>query len=470
MHGIFLPENSHVPLERPKTLKSFSDIRRLAGFYDPFPCLSALAVLSDDLKLGTSVCLLTQRMVPLIAGSIETMQRLSGERFIFGVAGGFIREAMENHGSNFQNRWGIVENSVTELKRDWVIRSGDEKDIIFPPVWIGSNSRKVPDRVARYADGWMTRKTLYPGNAIIDLLENDSNFDFEIVDDLSKENLKNKIKDCDGVSLRTAKLNDEIISAGKKLKIISRHGVGYDNIDLNTAKKNNITIAITATANAVAVSEHVMFMLLNIAKRKSMYDDSVKSGNFINRNKLPKTMEIWKKNILIAGFGRIGQNLIKRCLGFEMNVFVYDPFVDSEKIISLGGKKVDNLVEAVQTMDAISLHVPLNDKTKNLINISLLKTMKKNCILINAARGGIVNENDLNLALNDGLIYGAGLDVFSKEPPDENNPLLKNDKVFLSPHTSAFTEECMQRMAKETIQNIIDFFDNKLDKSKIVKI
>ena len=96
--------------------------------------------------------------------------------------------------------------------------------------------------------------------------------------------------------------------------------------------------------------------------------------------------------------------------------------------------------------------------------------MKKNCILINAARGGIVNENDLNLALNDGLIYGAGLDVFSKEPPDENNPLLKNDKVFLSPHTSAFTEECMQRMGKETIQNIIDFFDNKLDKSKIVKI
>ena len=169
LHGIFLPENSHVPLERPKTLKSFSDIRRLAGFYDPFPCLSALAVLSDDLKLGTSVCLLTQRMVPLIAGSIETMQRLSGERFIFGVAGGFIREAMENHGSNFQNRWGIVEDSVTELKRDWVIRSRDEKDIIFPPVWIGSNSKKVPDRVARYADGWMTRKALYPGNAIIDL-------------------------------------------------------------------------------------------------------------------------------------------------------------------------------------------------------------------------------------------------------------------------------------------------------------
>jgi len=304
----------------------------------------------------------------------------------------------------------------------------------------------------------------------IDLLENNSNFDFEIIDDLSKENLKNKIKDCDGVSLRTAKLNDEIISAGKKLKIISRHGVGYDNIDLNSAKINNITIAITATANAVAVSEHVMFMLLNIAKRKSMYDKSVKSGNFINRNKLPKTMEIWKKNILIAGFGRIGQNLIKRCLGFEMNVFVFDPFVSKEKVESLGGKKADDLVEIIKSMDVISLHMPLNNKTKNVINYDLLKTMKKNCIIINAARGGIINENDLNKALNENLIYGAGLDVFEVEPPSIDNPLLKNDKVFLSPHTAAFTEECLRRMAKETVQNIIDFFDKKLENSKIIKL
>jgi len=308
------------------------------------------------------------------------------------------------------------------------------------------------------------------------LIISNPKYEFEIIDveemveQIDINLFKKKVVDCDAISIRTEKLPGEVIEYAKKLKIISRHGVGYDNIDLNTTKKNNITLAITAKANAIAVAEHVMFMLLSISKGKNMYDNSVKSGRFADRNKLPKTIELWNKNILIVGFGRIGQCLIKRCLGFEMNVFVYDPFVDSEKIISLGGKKVDNLVEAVQTMDVISLHVPLNDKTKNLINISLLKTMKKNCILINAARGGIVNENDLNLALNDGLIYGAGLDVFSKEPPDENNPLLKNDKVFLSPHTSAFTEECMQRMGKETIQNIIDFFDNKLDKSKIVKI
>ncbi len=304
----------------------------------------------------------------------------------------------------------------------------------------------------------------------IRLLKENSNYEFEIIENINDEILKKKIVDCDGLSIRTAKLSGELIDRGEKLKIISRHGVGYDNIDLNSSKKNNITIAITATANAVAVAEHVMFMLLNISKRKDMYDKTVRTGNFGDRNKLPKTIELWNKNILIAGFGRIGQCLIKRCQGFEMNVFVYDPFISKETVKKFGGKKVENLSESVQSMDVISIHMPLNDKTKNIINYNLIKNMKKNCIIINAARGGIINEIDLNKALNENLIFGAGLDVFETEPPNQNNPLLKNDKVFFSPHTAAFTEECMIRMGKETIQNIIDFFDKKLEKTKIIKL
>ena len=304
----------------------------------------------------------------------------------------------------------------------------------------------------------------------IELLKSNVNYEFEVVENVDPEFLKSKIKDCDGVSIRTAKLTGDVIEAANNLKIISRHGVGYDNIDLEASKKNNLTLAITATANAVAVAEHVMFMLLNISKRKTMYDDTVKEGKFNDRNKLPKTVELWGKNILIAGFGRIGQSLIKRCLGFEMKVFVYDPFISKDVIENLGGIKVDSMEDACKTMDAVSLHIPLNDKTKNIINYDLLKTMKNNCIIINAARGGIVNEVDLDKALNEGLIFGAGLDVFETEPPEPNNPLLKNDKVFLSPHTAAFTEECMTRMGKETVQNIIDFFDEKLEKSKIVKL
>lgn len=304
----------------------------------------------------------------------------------------------------------------------------------------------------------------------IKLLENNPNYNYEIIEEIKLEDIKIKIQNCDGLSIRTAKLPGEIIDLGKKLKVISRHGVGYDNVDLAAIKKNKITLTITATANAVAVAEHVMFMLLNICKRKSMYDDAVKNGKFNDRNKLPKTIELWGKNILIAGFGRIGQALIKRCLGFEMNVFVYDPFINEEKIKSLGGIKVDNLENSLSKIDMISLHLPLTNETKNLIDINLIKKMKKNCIIINAARGGIINEIDLDRALNENLIFGAGLDVFDIEPPKEDNPLLKNDKVFLSPHTAAFTEECMKRMGKETIQNIIDFFDEKLEKSKIVKL
>ena len=304
----------------------------------------------------------------------------------------------------------------------------------------------------------------------MELINNHPNFDVEVTDDTSEENLKSKIKDCDGASIRIAKLSGEVINEAKNLKIISRHGVGYDNIDLKTAKERDIKIAITANANAVTVAEHVMFVLLNIAKRRELYHTTVKEGNFKDRNKLPKTIEIWKKNFLIMGFGRIGKALIKRCLGFEMNVYVYDPFVDKDIIDKLGGEKVNNIEEAVKTMDVISLHMPLTDKTENLINYNLLKTMKKNCIIINAARGGIINEEDLNKALNEDLIFGAGIDVFKKEPPENDNPLLKNDKVYLSPHTAAFTDECMTRMGVETIQNIIDYFDDTLEKSKIVRL
>ena len=303
----------------------------------------------------------------------------------------------------------------------------------------------------------------------INLLKGNSSYEFEIFDEIN-EDLKQKIVDCDAISIRTAKLPNEIISSAKKLQVISRHGVGYDNIDLKSTKEIGATLTITATANAVAVAEHVMFMLLNISKRKDMYDQSVKLGKFNERNKLPKTIELWGKNILIAGFGRIGQALIKRCLGFEMNVFVYDPYINDEKIKSLRGKKVNDIKEAVKEMDAISLHMPLNYETKNIINYDLLRSMKTNCIVINAARGGIINEIDLDKALRENLIFGAGLDVFETEPPKSDNPLLKNDKVFLSPHTAAFTEECMIRMGKETIQNIIDFFEKKLDKSKIIKL
>ena len=304
----------------------------------------------------------------------------------------------------------------------------------------------------------------------IKLLEEHPNFEYEIINDVSKKNLIKELPKFDGLTLRVAKLDSDILIKCKKLKVISRHGVGYDNIDLKHLKKNNIALLITATGNALAVAEHVMYMMLSLSKGVTSYDSEVRSGNFKkNVNKI-ETYELFKKEILIAGFGRIGKNLIKRCLGFDMKVNVYDPFVDEKKIKSLGGQKVDSLESSIKTADFVSIHMPLNEKTRNLIDSKILKTMKNNSIIINTARGGIINEKDLDQALKSKIIFAAGLDVFENEPPNLNNPLLKNDKVLLSPHSATFTNECKSRMSIETVQNIIDFFENKTKPYMIVKL
>ena len=153
-----------------------------------------------------------------------------------------------------------------------------------------------------------------------------------------------------------------------------------------------------------------------------------------------------------------------------MKINIFDPYVDNMMIDSFGCNKVNDLNVAFKSADYISLHVPLNDKTKNLINMNSLKNMKKNTIIINTARGGIVNEKDLDKALREKIIFGAGIDVFEKEPINLDNPLIKNDRVLLSPHSATFTDECKIRMAKQTVQNLIDFFKNKIDKSMLVKL
>ena len=304
----------------------------------------------------------------------------------------------------------------------------------------------------------------------LNLLDSHPDFEYELITDVSESNLIKKLPNFDACTLRVSKLDKKILKHCNKLKAISRHGVGFDNVDLDYIKKNNISLLITATANAVAVAEHVISMFLSISKSISKYDEEVRKGNFkLNADKI-QTFELLNKNILIAGFGRIGRKLISRCLAFDAKVYIYDPYVDEKIIKEFGGIKVDKIEIGLKNADYVSLHMPLTNETKNLINYSVLKTMKKNSIIINTARGGIINEQELDKALNEGLIFGAALDVFSQEPVEKNNPLLKNKKVILSPHSATFTDECTSRMGIETTKNIIDFFENKIDKSMIVKL
>ena len=203
----------------------------------------------------------------------------------------------------------------------------------------------------------------------LELLDANKNFEYEIIDDVSEENLLKKIHLYDGVTLRVSKLSNNLLSKATKLKVISRHGVGYDNVDTTYLKKNNVTLLITATANAIAVSEHVFYLMLTISKNFLNLDNEIRAGNFkTNINKF-ETFELHNKEILIAGFGRIGKNLIKKCIGFDMNVKVFDPFVDEKIIIDMGGEKVDNFDNALTTLDFLSVHMPLNKTTKDLIDL-----------------------------------------------------------------------------------------------------
>ena len=304
----------------------------------------------------------------------------------------------------------------------------------------------------------------------VELLDKHPNFEYELISDVSQKNLIKKLPIFDACTLRVSKLDENILKHCPNLKAISRHGVGYDNVDLNYIKRNKISLLVTATANAVAVAEHVLSMFLSLSKSIIRYDEEVRVGNFKKNADKITTFELLNKNILIAGFGRIGKKLISRCLAFDTNVYVYDPYIDEQIIKDHGGIKVSRIEEGLKIADFVSLHMPLTKETKDLLNYDVFKIMKKNSILVNTARGGIVNELDLDKALNEGLIFGAALDVFSNEPVENNNPLLKNKKIILSPHSATFTDECTSRMAIETIKNIIDFFENKLDKSMIVNL
>jgi D-3-phosphoglycerate dehydrogenase len=300
------------------------------------------------------------------------------------------------------------------------------------------------------------------------VFENNKLETFELLN-FEESNLKRELREVDAILLRTAKLSNDVISYCKKLKIVSRHGVGYDNLNIDYLSENNIALGITSTSNAVSVAEHVLTSFLYLSKNIHLSDKITREGRFNDKSSLPNFFELYQKNIVIFGFGRIGKAVAKRCLGFEANVYVYDPFV-KKNVVEENNCKVIDKVNGLKIADYISIHLPLNVDTKNFIDEQELSIMKKTSIVINTARGGIINEVSLVNALQNKIILGAGLDVFEKEPPDENHPLFNLDNVILSPHNAALTIECRKRMAIESAENIAFFLLNneKLNLNNIV--
>ena len=297
------------------------------------------------------------------------------------------------------------------------------------------------------------------------------NNEFEVfeVDNFEIQSLKESLKSVDGILLRTSKLDKDILQHCDNLKIISRHGVGYDNVDLDFLNKNKIALGITSTSNAASVSEHVMSFFIYLTKNLSLSDSLVKEGNFDKRSQLPDFFELYKKKVLIIGFGRIGKEVAKRCLGFDMEVYVYDPFLDSDSIEKNKCIPIEKN-EGLALADFITIHLPLNENTTNFISEVDLNLMKKNTVLVNTSRGGIVNEDDLYQALKAKKIRGAGMDVYTSEPPEPDHPFFKLDNILLTPHNAALTLECRERMSLEASQNIVYFLKNmnELNKENLI--
>ena len=303
----------------------------------------------------------------------------------------------------------------------------------------------------------------------LEMLKQRSDIEFNVLLSDDENEILEAAKDVNGITVRTAKISSRIIEAANKLQVVSRHGVGYDSIDLVSLNNKKIPLTIAAHSNMISVSEQAMFFLLALSKNVFYYDDFTRKGDWTNRWDV-KAWDLAQKNILVIGFGRIGSNFVKRALAFDMNVYVYDPYVEKEKVKFSGAIPVDNISENLPKMDAVTLHCPKNDETTNLFTKKEFNLMKKSSFIINCARGGILNEEDLYEALTSKKIAGAGLDVFDVEPTPSSNPLFKLKNVILSPHIAGVTVESTVRMATETVQNVLDVFDNKVNKSVIVNL
>ena len=284
------------------------------------------------------------------------------------------------------------------------------------------------------------------------------------------DEIKRRIRDADGIVVRTAVIDRAVIDAGERLAVISRHGVGYDAVDIEAAAERSIPVTITPLANSVSVAEHAMFMLLALAKNARENDAAVRDDRFESARTSMKPLDLAGRNLLIIGFGRTGSRVAPRALGFGMHVHACDPYVDRAVMEAAGCTVVDDLHAVLPEMDAVTVHTPLNHETRGIIGAKELASMKTTAFVVNTARGGVVDEHALADALEGNRIGGAGLDVFEVEPanPRPDHPLLAFDNVIVSPHCAGVTIESSMRMAQYSVRNVLDCFDGRLDPEVVV--
>jgi D-3-phosphoglycerate dehydrogenase / 2-oxoglutarate reductase len=298
----------------------------------------------------------------------------------------------------------------------------------------------------------------------VNLFRETPGIEVDVKTGLVTDELKAIIGQYDGLVIRSAtKVTAEVIRAATRLKVIGRAGIGLDNVDIPTATQHGIAVMNTPTGNTVTTAEHAIAMLMALSRNIPQATASLKNGKW--DKKILQGRELFNKTLGIIGAGNIGRIVADRAMGLKMNVIVYDPYINPQ-VIEKMNLSVVSLEELLSRADYITIHTPKTPETSHLINRDTISRMKPGAMLINCARGGIVDENDLYDALKEGRLAGAGLDVFEREPPN-GLKLMELPNFICTPHLGASTSEAQQNVAKDVAEQIIDYLLNGVAKNAV---
>jgi D-3-phosphoglycerate dehydrogenase / 2-oxoglutarate reductase len=282
----------------------------------------------------------------------------------------------------------------------------------------------------------------------------------DVQDDvLTPDALNTLLKDVDGWIVGTVPVTRALMAANPQLKVIARRGVGYNNVDIEAARELKRHVTIASGGNEASVADHAVAMFLSLAKKLNEGHHALQQGRWTTF----VTTELFEKTVGLIGFGRIARAVAKRLKGFDATILAYDPYPNPQAAEALGVRFVE-LPELLKHSDYVSLHLPLNTKTKHLINADALSSMKQGSYLINTARGGLIDEAALLQALTSGHLAGAGLDVFENEPDLDDPPvkgLLAHPQVIASAHAAGSSEEGLQRTNRIAAQTVIDLLNGR---------
>lgn len=287
--------------------------------------------------------------------------------------------------------------------------------------------------------------------------------------DPSVEAALSLVGDVDGIISRNTIVDERIFSQASKLKAVASHGVGYDHIDVGAATSHGVYVVNTPGANAQSVAELALALMLALGRKVVYADNAFRTRNdYYIRNRC-SGQDIQGKTLLIFGMGAIGKILTKICVnGFSMRVLGCDPFVSAEQMAAIGAEKVDSFEEALPMADYVTLHCPYVDELHHIINEKSLAKMKPTAFLINCARGKLVDEAALYQALKNGVIAGAGLDVFDPEPPAADNPLFTLDNIITTPHLGYNAFDSFNRMSLWSVQDVLSVIKGEPQKAHVV--